>query len=263
MKTLLQGLTLLLGLLAISTGAQSAECRIECVDIEKGCTLGGQAIPPQHLGGWSECSSLHGKAEGSALLVWYFDGSRIVSKVFRENGPDIEDVLQHAANASAFTGKRRAHSAGSPFDSGASKGDGSSGAGIGLPYGSILPPKSVSSLINTPAGVQAGTLTLVDAQSGKRKTLPIDRGKVDLTRAQLAQNTTYDYQFVASSGQRFTGRFTVASGQTARDVETDTASAMQAEAAPNRHRDMFRAQVLIEYDLRWDALQTLINGGGA
>ena len=252
--------TAFMTLAAVAAPADEKYCRLSC--LKDSCTLNGKALDRTLIDGTANCAGLHGAAGGAGIGVWQFEKGELVFRVVNAQS-DIRTTLDRADSADGsllafLTRQRRSSSAGTPFDGDVDDGGASSGAAIGLPFGLVLPPHRPALLAPAAAADGDGQLTIFDATSdGQVARVKVQGGKVPFDTLRLAENKVYRYAFTSASNRRFDGKFAVASRQTARNVDEDTAHGMRKAGIPAEQAGTTRAKFLLEYDLRWDALQLL------
>jgi hypothetical protein len=250
-------------LAAVAAHADEKYCRLSC--LKDSCTLNGKALDRTLMEGKANCAGLRGMAGGSGIGVWQFEKGELVLRVVNAQS-DIGPMLDRADSVSGgllafLTRPRSQRGAGTPFGGDRDDGSASSGAAIGLPFGLVLPPHRPALLMPAAAADGDGQLTIFDATSnGQVARVNVRGGKVPFDTLTLAENKVYRYTFTSASNRRFDGKFAVASRQTARNVDEDTAYGMRKAGIPAGQAGTARARFLLEYDLRWDALQLLAKG---
>lgn len=245
---------------AAAAHADEKYCRLAC--LKDSCSLNGKALDRTLLEGTANCAGLRGAAGGAGIGVWQFEKGELVFRVVNAQS-DIGPTLARADSAGGgliafLTRPRRQSGAGTPFDGDGEDGSASTGAAIGLPFGLVLPPHRPALLMPAAAADADGQLTIADAATNAQVgRLKVQGGRVPFDTLKLAENKVYRYTFTSASNRRFEGKFAVASRQTARNVEEDTTHGMRKAGIPAGQAGTARARFLLEYDLRWDALQLL------
>ncbi len=251
---------LIMALTAVTARAGSQYCDLNC--LSGGCKVAGKPLEQLAATETKNCAGVHGEVSGH-IGVWQYQNGYLVFRDVEPND-DIEDVLRRGDNMDprASYRARVTKTAGSPFDRDGDDGSGSTGADVGLPFGLVLPPHRPAALIDIDPANSTGRLTILDASNSRQVAkLDVRNGRVPFNKLSLRDNKAYRYLFTAGARQQFEGRFSVASRQTEADVKADTELYIRKHAIPQSQRDMARAKVLAEYDLRWDALQILMTGG--
>jgi len=247
--------------------ANAQYCRLSCSGPtgEGPCTLDERPLS-QDLAAGQDCSGLKGKVGGNGIAVWQLEKGDLVFRQAEANSL-IEHTLAKAdrVGTGLFAFLRRPRSgvpAGSPFDKGKDDGSNSSGAAIGLPFGLILPPHRPAVLVDAAPGDADGELSVVDGATNRPiARLPVRGGVIPFDKLSLPEKKVYRYSFASAGNRKLEGTFSVTSVQTERDVSEETEYVMGKDKIPPRHREMVRAARLMEYDLRWDAMQSLANRG--